>query len=248
MTSSPTDMKPQAAQHGFSLLEMAIVLVVFGLLASGLLKGLSAHREQTRINEARQQLATVREALIGFALANGRLPCPAKPELATGSESAGSEALSCIPDCLNADATCTLRQGILPWQTLGLEATDPWGNRLTYFADKNFTQPLSQANKDAGLRSRITLDLKGSANIQERAGTNTLSEIPVVVICHGSRAFGAFNGSGLRRAGATGDEAENADDDLTFIARLPDDRFDDLLTWVPTTVLKARLASVGKLP
>lgn len=245
MTSSLIDPK---SPRGFTLLEMAIVLVVFGMLSSGLLKGLSAYREQSRINEARQQLVNAREALLGFTLANGRLPCPSDPSLSSNLPAAGMEALVCTPDCASGDSICPLEHGALPWQTLGIEATDPWGNRLTYFVDKAFSQPLSEAEKAAGQRTRISLETNGRANIQERAGTNTLSEIPVVIISHGNHAQGAYGSNGKQRTGATGDEAENADRDLTFINHLPDETFDDLLAWIPATVIKAKLVSVGKLP
>ncbi len=235
MTNSLIDMQVTGKPQGFSLLEMTVVLMVFGLLAGGIVKALGVQREQARINEAMAQLASIREALIGFALVYGRLPCPAIPELPANDNQSGLEA-------------CPREHGVVPWQTLGVAVTDPWGNRLTYFVDRDFSKPLSPEEMTAGLRSLITLSSTGRANIQERAGTNILSEIPAVIVSHGPRALGAYTSNGLQRPGATGDEAENADSDLSFIARPPDDSFDDLLTWLPTTILKNRLVSVGKLP
>lgn len=248
MTKSPTDTRWPFARHGFSLVEMAFVLVVFGLLAGGLLKGLSAHRDVAKINEAKNQLSIAREAVIGFAIAHGRLPCPALPDATANAESAGVEANACTAECTAGNATCAPEHGVLPWRTLGVAALDPWGNRLTYFADKNFSQGLSTDEIAAGQRSRIMLGSQGRATIQERAGSNMLSEIPLIIVSHGLRAHGAYDGNGSKRPGAAGDEAENADSDLTFIARVPDDTFDDLLTWLPASILKARLAGVGKLP
>lgn len=248
MTRLPIDPAPASRckaprDGGFSLIEMSIVLVVFGLLSAGLLNGLSAYREQAQVNEARQQLARIRDALLGFVLINGRLPCPADPALnSTSTSPAGLEAVGA------GDLGCSLRQGVLPWQTLGLEEIDPWGNRFTYFADKAFSQPLTQAEKDAGVRNRITLDSEASATIQDKVDHNILTKLPAVVVSHGRNGTGATGANGLSRPTASGEEAENADSDLTFISHPPDDSFDDLLLWLPATVIKARLASVGKLP
>ena len=63
-------------QRGFSLLEMAIVLLVIGLLLGGALIPLSVQMEKRDRDSTRQQLLDMREALIGYALVNGRLPCP----------------------------------------------------------------------------------------------------------------------------------------------------------------------------
>ena len=54
--------------------------------------------------------------------------------------------------------------------------------------------------------------------------------------------------SGSQIPGAAGDEAENADNDLTFVSRTPSDSFDDFVAWVIPSVLKSRLVAVGKLP
>ncbi|MDP2785976.1 MAG: prepilin-type N-terminal cleavage/methylation domain-containing protein, partial [Sulfurimicrobium sp.] len=61
---------------GFTLVEMAIVLIIIGLLLGGLLMPLSAQMEQRRISETQKTLDEINQALIGFAVANKRLPCP----------------------------------------------------------------------------------------------------------------------------------------------------------------------------
>ena len=48
--------------------------------------------------------------------------------------------------------------------------------------------------------------------------------------------------------GAAGDELENADADLTFIAGQPSNNFDDLLTWVVPSILKSKMVAAGRLP
>ena len=56
-----------SGERGFTLVEMTIVLVIIGLLISSLIPPLSAQMDQRNVNETREQLANIREALIGFA-------------------------------------------------------------------------------------------------------------------------------------------------------------------------------------
>lgn len=223
---------PLPAERGFSLIELTVVLVIIALLSSGLMLGLSAQRDIASNQDAQRQLDDAREALYGFAITNGRLPCPATPGLANTDANAGRE-------------NCALEHGVLPWASLGLAETDPWGQRLTYYARNQFT-----AAVPAGALSSFTLDTAGNANIKDApaAGYDIASALPAVIVSHGSRGAGGYQSSGLQIAGAAGDEAENADADLTFITHPPNAAFDDLVTWIIPTVLKSRLVAAGKLP
>lgn len=247
MIGLPINPSHKSNQRGFSLVELAIVLVIVALLSGGLLLGLSGQREQILNKEAQEQLAQIRDSLLGFAMSAGRLPCPANPAL-TIQNGGGNEALICAPADCSGDKTCALEHGVVPWQTLGLKETDPWGNRFTYFAGREYSNPLLQSEMDQGMRTRFTLDTNGRANIQDGAGNNIASAIPAVIVSHGTRSTGAYQPTGAQLPGAAGDEAENADADLTFIAHTPTDNFDDLVTWIIPTVLKSRMVAVGKLP
>ncbi|MEX1058406.1 MAG: prepilin-type N-terminal cleavage/methylation domain-containing protein, partial [Natronospirillum sp.] len=67
-THNATNMK------GFSLMELAVVLTIVGILLSGVLMAVSQSAENTRRIETRAQLNGLMQALHGFAQANGRLP------------------------------------------------------------------------------------------------------------------------------------------------------------------------------
>jgi prepilin-type N-terminal cleavage/methylation domain-containing protein len=135
--------------HGFTLIELAIVLFIVSLLIGGMLMPLSAQHEVRGRQETEKALANIREALIGFAIINGRLPCPAARTIASGATSAGLEvttgagaALTCA--CTTAGGTVAgagnvcnettpgYVTGVLPWATLGIPETDAWNNRYTY--------------------------------------------------------------------------------------------------------------------
>ncbi len=231
-------------QQGFSLVELSIVLVIVALLSGGLIFTLSGQQDQLQAKDAQRQLATIQEALLGYAMTNGRLPCPAPAGLPTGNAAAG---LAPAPPC-----TGNAQYGVIPWVTLGLPEIDPWGNRFTYFASQKFTAaPTGSAQASftltTGSPNAVPADNAGTANVVN-GGASVASDLPAVIVSHGKRGAGAFTPSGGQVPGAAGDEGENADNDLTFVAHTPNDSFDDLLTWVIPSVLKSRMVAVGKLP
>lgn len=242
----------QVTQAGFSLIELSLVLVIVALLSGGLMFGLSGQFEQAQNKEVQLQLDTLREALLGFAMINGRLPCPADPT--QSSDIGGGESLQACTTtphragCAATDQQCAREHGVIPWRLLGLREIDPWGNRFTYFVGFEFADPLLASETAAGTRSRFTLDTPGRANILDGAGNSVALALPAVFGSHGKNGAGAYQGTGAQNAVAAGNEAENADADLTFISQMPTLNFDDQFSWVIPTVLKSRLVSVGKLP
>ena len=63
-------------KKGFSLIELAVVLFIVGLMLGGLLTPLATKVEYENINETSIALNEIKESLLGFAIANGYLPCP----------------------------------------------------------------------------------------------------------------------------------------------------------------------------
>lgn len=209
--------------RGFTLVELAIVLVIVALLTSGLMVGIAAQRNAAENTDAQRQLENIREALLGFAMANGRLPCPADPALTSGFE-----------DRPNPNSPCNRTFGVIPWTTLGLHVTDPWGRRFTYFANADFTAPLP-----SGALASFTLGTTGNANVKDSAGgaNNIASSLPAVIVSHGSNGVGT-----------SADEQENANSTLTFVSRTPGNNFDDLVIWIVPSILNARMVAAGRLP
>jgi prepilin-type N-terminal cleavage/methylation domain-containing protein len=125
---------PRSRQNGFTLTELAVVLVIVALLIGGMLMPLSAQDELRRTTETQKTLGDIRDALLGFAAANGRLPCPATAASSGKEEPAGGG---------NCDLAWPLGSnsyaGFVPAATLGITPTDShgyaidaWGNPIRY--------------------------------------------------------------------------------------------------------------------
>lgn len=61
-------------KKGFTLVELAMVLIVVGLLMGGAFQMMKVMGEKARSTEAKQKLEATKEAIIGFAINNNRLP------------------------------------------------------------------------------------------------------------------------------------------------------------------------------
>jgi|SRR5450631_299367 len=103
-------------QHarGFTLIEVAISMVILGLVLTGLVVALSQQMQQRHLIDTRTTLQQANEALITFVVANARLPCPAV---------AASKGL----ESLIGPGVCTAAAGFLPAVTLGLPNLDSNG-------------------------------------------------------------------------------------------------------------------------
>ena len=103
---------------GFSLIELAVVLVIIGLLLGGAIAAIDATQTQTRRSQQADQLEDVRDALHGYAMVNGHLPCPDDLDDDTSPDPDGNE------DRDPGSDECDSNTGALPWKDLGLGRSD----------------------------------------------------------------------------------------------------------------------------
>jgi prepilin-type N-terminal cleavage/methylation domain-containing protein len=243
-------MKP-ALQNGFTLVEMAIVLLIVGLLLGGMLVPLSAQIEQRNISDTQKALSEIKEAIIGYALANGKLPCPADPSVATGLTNAGISRTTCT--------TASNSTGVLPWATLGLSETDAWGRRYTYRITSDFADAIGSSTYGGCTPSPIPtlasfgLCSSGNLNVLSAAsgGVTIAGNVPAVIISHGKNWAGAYTPQGTQLAvGSNADEQENSDGsaDANYVSHTPTPTFDDLVVWISPNILLNRMVTAGKLP
>jgi len=235
-------------QQGFSLIEMAIVLFIVALLLGGLLPTVSGQMEQQRRNETRKQLDEIQQALLGYAISKGYLPCPAK------SASDGTE------NRTGGVCTDNKRIGFLPWTELGVKKTDSWDRLFIYSATPAFTNsttPFSLTTaRDITLQTRNT-----AGNLVSLSNAN---DIPAIVLSHGPNGIFGTTGEGVvltstaPSSNNVDDQKNNATGTLTgkiFVSRDPaglasstDEAFDDIVVPLSPNILFNRMVTAGKLP
>lgn len=253
--------------RGFSLVELTIVVAIVGLLLGTLLVPLAARNEMRERREADKALAEIRDALIGYAVVHGRLPCPAAAALPDGTEGAGLEArhdggCACAGDTTEASivphqCSTSTTIGVLPWATLSLAETDAWGRRYSYSVDTRFGRDPGQTVFGAGCTpdppprsAGFALCTPAAIGIRTASGGPTLVSggVPALALSHGRNGYGAYTPQGLRivpAAETAADELENANADAIFVSNTG---IDDRSVWVPPYVLMHRMLSAGMLP
>ncbi len=110
---------------GFTLVEMAIVIVVVGIVISIVASVLPSLIASAKIRQARATLEKMDYALLGYLAANGRCPCP-------DTDNDGLE--NRIPGTSSpTDDTCSAYVGQIPYATIGLASSlDPWQQPIRY--------------------------------------------------------------------------------------------------------------------
>jgi type II secretory pathway pseudopilin PulG len=259
-------MATRRACAGFTIFELAIALFLMALLVGSVFMPLEAQVDTRKVELTEQLLEKAREALLGYAATHGYFPCPADVT-SSGQEAAGSD---------HATGVCPAYHGFLPAAALGLPASDAngyaldgWGgasNRIRYAVASQGVGPASnehaftRANgmRAAGISnlSDAALSLfhvcgsgKGvSAGVSCGSATTLVSTAPVMIWSAGANAA---------RGGESVDEAQNPNPnggspDRIFVSRarsnVAGSEFDDIVAWIPMTILIGRMVAAGQLP
>jgi prepilin-type N-terminal cleavage/methylation domain-containing protein len=121
--------------RGFSLVEIAIVLLILGFVLTIGLQATGAYLSQERRKVSLARVAGLDVALANYVAVQGRLPCPADGALPPGNANLGLERRAADGTCLVVAGTPIMNRGVVPWVTLGLtetEALDGWNTRISY--------------------------------------------------------------------------------------------------------------------
>ncbi len=204
-------------QSGFTLAEMAIVIVLAGILLTMGLKMTTANLNNGAYAETASKQAQIKLALISFLRTNGRLPCPdnlAAPGLPLGSE----------PATCNASAAAG--SGVVPWVTLQLSkdtVVDGWGNFFTYRVANGVAPTLKNWTTRAVAATTFDVGQLGPPasatgfTIQQGDGVTALATVSTtavaVIISYGKNSYGARTLQGQLNAvppALNVDETQNA--------------------------------------
>lgn len=248
--------------QGFTLVEMAIVLIILGFVLGALLLPLQAQRQQISQVQTETTLENAKRAILGYAQAQGRLPCPATNN---GSGTFPDDTGNSNP---SAGGNCIRQLGFLPAATLGIEPTDAqgfaldaWNNRIMY--------GVSQSN----LGGIATADFTTSGDMNTVGITILAPELRVCLSATGATAtrcsggiesnFAINNAAvviyslGPTGSLASGGADENANPAVAtnpksvFVSHGPvgtvGNEFDHIVTWISPYVLYNAMVQAGQL-
>jgi prepilin-type N-terminal cleavage/methylation domain-containing protein len=242
-------------QRGFTLIEMAIVLVIVTILIGGLAMPLSAQIQARRIAETRHDMEAIHDALIGYAMSH-TFPHPTIPGEVRHYLPCPDNNNDGLEDARNGAGQCSNKRAGLPWITLGVEGADAWGNRYTYAVDRIYSNNQSGFSSTPAATS-AELEIYPSASCTAPA---VMQDIPAVVVSHGPQGRGALNmggGTPLAPASVAADERQNlnvgtgslpCNSSTRFVSHTPTDDFDDLVTWLSKYPLFNRVCPAGGCP
>jgi prepilin-type N-terminal cleavage/methylation domain-containing protein len=166
-------------QNGLTLIEVAVVLTIVGLVVGSLLIPLTTQIDVANIQRTNMNLEKIKEALVNYATLYNRLPCPAS------DENSGREDPSLCQKACNGgkDDTGFCKQGtpseegLLPWASLGIGQYDAWGNHLKYRVDINYVNGITNE-----LLELVASNYSNNIVIQDNGGT---SEAVAVIVSDG---------------------------------------------------------------
>ncbi len=121
---------------GFTLVEMAVVIVIMGLVMMTVLPALNVVRSANQVSLTQSNMRSLMLATAAYIQANGCLPCPAIPGGTLANFGKTGSGLAC--------GACSAPQGIPPFAALGIPAStahDGWGHWITMRVDPALTNP-----------------------------------------------------------------------------------------------------------
>ena len=144
--------------HGFTLIEIAIILVILGVLFGMTIPLLSDLTKHRHVVSTQKEMAEVKEALVGYAGIHWKLPYAD-----TTGDRVGDP---------------TQLTGSLPYVDLGLGAVDPWRNRYVYEVNSRLVTTTTQATWCTALSSIAAGEFP---RVAFSAGGTQISQAAIVI-------------------------------------------------------------------
>lgn len=195
---------------GFTLAEMAIVVLLVGIMLTMGLGMLNAQRDQAAISVTKQREALIQDALVAYLGQNKRLPCP-DLDFAAPDGSGDDDRLTAG----NTTTRCAAAFGLIPFANLGLTremALDGWDNFFSYQVSVTPNNWTLTASFNAGSTGGIISNSRDAAGALAQIAGNAVA----VIISHGRNGSGAYTVKGTRNALPTAgtDELANTNGNL----------------------------------
>lgn len=200
--------------NGFTLLEIAVVMVIIGILTGGGISLMRILTERKARNATADYLQQVRTALVGFAADNGRLPW------ADGNDDG------------TADTGTT--RGTLPYLTLQLAPSDAYKRILNYEVNANL------AVSRAGTCSALRASLAGRPRMVDADGSAAAFSVAAVLVSSGPMDADG-NGNVFDDLTAGPFLGNNATGTPAYLRHPPVQDFDDLTAYIGGNELSAQV-------
>jgi prepilin-type N-terminal cleavage/methylation domain-containing protein len=215
---------------GFTLIEIAIVMVVIGLLTGGGISIMRVMTERKARNDNLEYLQRAKEAILSFAEINGRLPRPDSFASNDGWEDAFAANQNCI--------------GFLPYKNLNIAPTDAYQRRVKY--EINNIPATANLITDRG-KTCITLSgwnpASGIRPLVVDIGSATSFAVAAILISGGptdaDSAGGEFDACA---AVAPEGGGNNITGTPNYIRHVPTATFDDVVVYIGGYELSSKIA------
>lgn len=250
------------ANNGFTLIELAVVLVIIAIMLGSFIGTLSSRIENSRISDTADELEEIKQAMIAFAFVNGYLPCP-DCDMVTGNCPAATVADG-IADFDAAANRCNEDEatGNVPWVSLGFGRSDSWGTRYRYAVQNEYANSATSFSLDGATGPAGSAIIKEPNFVADATGgtpQDLANNAVAIIFSHGKNGYGGFSENNMARIdvpAANLDESENTNNDNIFYSRpgtaagatIAGGEFDDIVIWISEYELKAKMVEAGKLP
>lgn len=194
--------------HGFTLLELSVVLAIIAVILGTGLTTLTAALQASQYNVTVARMDTIEKALLNYAITNYRIPCPADLTLTTASANYGVEAgagggstiatatgactgVGMLPQA-NFTSTYGTAEGSVPTRALQLSDDymyDGWGRKIRYAVNTVYT-------KTASLPASMSACPPAAITVNDATGTARTTNGIYALISHGTNGHGAYTSNG----------------------------------------------------
>jgi len=173
-------------QQGFTLIEIAMVVLIIGLITSGLLLGMGGIIDSAKYKDDQQRLKDIKTALLSHVAQKGYLPCPDIDNDGVENRTGNS---------------CESHRGFLPHIDLNTHAYNAYNARFYYQIDNTLTPPSTSSSvyfqRPGASKDDINKAESGRLSVCEKLSGTTCENylaknVPVIVASFGKNSVEAW--------------------------------------------------------